>query len=81
MILQIKLIKNRRDLAITVICILAVALLVSCSTARLGENQKPTFANPLLPVGADPWSIYKDGFYYYTQTVGDRIQIWKTKNI
>lgn len=43
-------------------------------------NQK-TFTNPLLPSGADPWSIYKDGFYYYTHTLGNRLEIRKTKNI
>src|SRR6195952_6177442 len=40
-----------------------------------------TFTNPLLPSGADPWCIYKDGYYYYTNTLGNRIDIWKTKNI
>jgi len=40
-----------------------------------------TFTNPLLPSGADPWSIYKDGNYYYTNTLGDRIDIWKTKSL
>jgi GH43 family beta-xylosidase len=40
-----------------------------------------TFTNPLLISGADPWSIYKDGFYYYTQTMGDSIVIWKTKDL
>ena len=40
-----------------------------------------TFTNPLLPSGADPWSIYKDGYYYYTNTLGNRIDIWKTKNL
>jgi GH43 family beta-xylosidase len=37
------------------------------------------FKNPLLPSGADPWVIYKDGFYYYTHTVGTKINLWKTK--
>jgi len=40
-----------------------------------------TFTNPLLPSGADPWSIYKDGYYYYTHTTGNRLVIWKTKSI
>jgi len=40
-----------------------------------------TFTNPLLPSGADPWSIHKDGYYYYTNTLGDRIDIWKTKSL
>ncbi len=40
-----------------------------------------TFTNPLLPSGADPWCTYKDGYYYYTNTTGGDITIWKTKNI
>ncbi|MFL5772642.1 MAG: family 43 glycosylhydrolase [Flavisolibacter sp.] len=50
-------------------------LVTSCKT------QHETFTNPLLPSGADPWSIYKNGFYYYTHTMGDRLLIWKTKSI
>lgn len=40
-----------------------------------------TFTNPLLPSGADPFSFYKDGYYYYTHTTGGNIAIWKTKNL
>ena len=40
-----------------------------------------TFTNPLLPSGADPYSFYKDGFYYYTNSLGNRIDLWKTKNL
>lgn len=54
-----------------------LVLLLACS---ITEAQS-TFTNPLLPSGADPWSIYKDGYYYYTNTLGDRISIWKTKDL
>lgn len=40
-----------------------------------------TFTNPVLPTGPDPWVIYKDGFYYYTNSTGNRLDIWKTKTI
>jgi GH43 family beta-xylosidase len=40
-----------------------------------------TFTNPLLPSGADPFSFYKDGYYYYTHTTGRNVTIWKTKNL
>jgi GH43 family beta-xylosidase len=43
--------------------------------------QTKTFTNPLLPSGADPWCIYKDGYYYYTNSEGDRLSIWKTKSM
>jgi GH43 family beta-xylosidase len=40
-----------------------------------------TFTNPLLPSGADPYSFYKDGYYYYTHTLQNKLVIWKTKNL
>ena len=40
-----------------------------------------TFTNPLLPAGADPWVIYHDGYYYYTQTTGGNLTLWKTKSL
>ena len=42
---------------------------------------QPAFTNPLLTSGADPWVIYKDGYYYYTNTLGNRISLWKTKHL
>lgn len=49
--------------------------------AQSGFAQQKTFTNPLLPSGADPWVIYKDGFYYYTNSTGNHLAIWKTKDI
>jgi len=40
-----------------------------------------TFTNPLLPSGPDPYSFYKDGYYYYTHTLGNRVGLWKTKSL
>ena len=40
-----------------------------------------TFTNPLLPSGADPWSIYKDGWYYYTHTTGRNITLYRARSI
>jgi GH43 family beta-xylosidase len=56
-------------------------VLCICVFVCVGSSAQSTFTNPLLPSGADPWSIYKDGYYYYTNTLGDRIDIWKTKNL
>lgn len=47
----------------------------------LQSQQVRTFTNPLLPSGPDPYSFYKDGYYYYTHTLGNRIGIWKTNNL
>jgi GH43 family beta-xylosidase len=46
-----------------------------------GQHGADTFSNPLLPSGADPWSIYKDGYYYYTHTSGDKLVIRKTRSL
>lgn len=39
------------------------------------------FTNPVLDSGADPWVVYAGGFYYYTNTLGDRLEIWKTRRM
>jgi GH43 family beta-xylosidase len=45
------------------------------------SSQSETFTNPLLPSGADPWAIYKDGYYYYMHTTGKNLTVWKTRNL
>lgn len=56
-----------------------VCFLLAINSLFLQAQQ--TFTNPLLPSGADPWCIYKDGYYYYTNTTQGNITLWKTKNI
>src|SRR5439155_17959749 len=56
-------------------------ILIALLFAFASCTSQKTFTNPLLPSGADPWSIYKDGYYYYTHTLGNKLVIWKTKNI
>jgi GH43 family beta-xylosidase len=41
-------------------------------------NADTTFTNPLLQSGPDPWVIQKDSFYYYTNTFGNHIAIYRT---
>lgn len=60
--------------------LLLFLVIISVGFAVAQEATK-TFTNPLLPSGADPYSFYKDGYYYYTHTTGNRIVLWKTKNI
>jgi GH43 family beta-xylosidase len=55
-------------------CLLAI-LPVLCGAQSKG------FTNPLLPSGADPFVVYHQGYYYYTHTLGNRIQLWKTQHI
>jgi GH43 family beta-xylosidase len=59
------------------ILLLFVFVPVSATVAQ----EAGKFTNPLLPSGADPWCIYKNGYYYYTNTTGRNITVWKTKSI
>ncbi|NII09996.1 glycoside hydrolase family 43 protein [Oleiagrimonas sp. C23AA] len=58
---------------------LAATLATLCATQALAGTE--TYTNPLLPSGADPWVIRHDGFYYYTNTLGNRIALWKTADM
>ena len=58
-----------------VLCVLLQSIFL------FGCSQRKQFSNPLLPSGADPWSITLDGNYYYTHTMGDRIVLWKTSDL
>lgn len=60
--------------------ILLFPLLTILSVAG-GPLHAQTFQNPLLPAGADPWSVYHDGYYYYMHTTGRDLNIWKTKDL
>jgi len=64
-----------------------LTLFVACEKE---ENNKPPpindekeyFTNPIRDYGADPWMIYHDGYYYYSESNGwDKIYIIKTPTI
>ena len=62
--------------------------MISCGKNSDTSNPNPppptdttTFKNPLLSSGPDPWVAQKNGYYYYTETQGNKISIWKTKKI
>ncbi|OIN58277.1 glycoside hydrolase family 43 protein [Arsenicibacter rosenii] len=40
-----------------------------------------TFTNPIKNSGPDPWVVQKDGWYYYMNTTGRNLTLWKTKNM
>src|SRR5215210_5176972 len=66
---------------------LLVTTFVNCSKSNTPVAITPnppaanTFSNPLLSTGFDPWVIRKDSFYYYTETLGNKIALWKTKTM
>ena len=52
---------------------------VASATAQVLTER--TFTNPIMASGADPWVIFNDGYYYYTQTTGKNLAIWKSKSV
>jgi len=48
---------------------------------RVIAQDAATFTNPLLPSGPDPWVEYRDGYYYYMNTTGRNLTVWKTRSI
>lgn len=46
-------------------------------------KKAPKFTNPIKPAtSADPWIVYKDGYYYYCHSNGNnKIYVTKTKNL
>jgi GH43 family beta-xylosidase len=59
---------------------MAIAFALSAGQA-LCQTAVATFTNPLLPSGADPWVITSNGYYYYMNTTGNNLTIWKTRDI
>lgn len=55
--------------------------LAGCTASGDRVASAPTFTNPLLPSGPDPWITQVDGVYYYTHTLGDRIALWRADSV
>src|SRR5437868_2328293 len=76
----------------TVVFAIVLYFLATVSCGKKGGSPVPppidttpantnTFTNPLLSSGPDPWVVQKDGYYYYTHTLGNKIALWKTQKI
>lgn len=60
----------------------AGGLLLSHAAAGIAAPApERTLTNPLLPSGADPWVTSRKGLYYYMNTTGRNLVIWKTRHI
>jgi len=66
----------------TLACLCLVFILCGCYGSKKNEiQQEKTYTNPILPVGAEPWAMFHDGYYYYMHGMGDILVLWKTKDI
>lgn len=39
------------------------------------------YRNPILDSGAEPYAVFHDGYYYYTQGCEDQVCLWKTPDL
>lgn len=68
------------------ICSFFILLIIcaSCQNIKtdrqIGNDSVPTYNNPLL-TGSEPWAIFHEGKYYYTQSTSDRITLWVIDDI
>ncbi len=74
----------------TVTAVLFLGQITAClSLPAQGHNpgfhksasSEQTITNPLLPAGPDPWVTSRNGYYYYMNTTGHSLVIWKTRHI
>lgn len=59
--------------------LLGAALSLGLVSVARAQQTTRTFTNPLQTNGPDPWIIHHDGFYYYTNTTGRNLMLWKSK--
>ncbi len=57
---------------------LGISLIAVAACAGTPDDQ---FTNPLLLSGPDPWITRDGNTYYYMHTMGDRLTIWRTRDI
>ncbi|MEO6922768.1 MAG: glycoside hydrolase family 43 protein, partial [Bryocella sp.] len=59
---------------------LSLVVTLALSLAAFAQAAE-TFTNPVLPAGPDPWVIAYNGTYYYTNTTGRNLTLWKTRDM
>ncbi len=57
-----------------------LSILMSC-LCLLRAGAAGTYLNPIIPDGADPWVVQKDGNYYYTDTTARDVKIRKASQL
>ncbi|MBO0932510.1 glycoside hydrolase family 43 protein [Fibrella aquatilis] len=56
-------------------------LLLFACMITLSSLAQRTFTNPLKPSGPDPWVLQQGGWYYYMNTTGRDLTLWRTHNL
>jgi GH43 family beta-xylosidase len=63
--------------------IIRLGLAIFLYAAPLAFSQTATFINPIVTTrdAADPWITFRDGYYYFTFTAGDHVEVWKSSSL
>lgn len=81
--------KKKVNGAVLIVSLMALTMVVlSCKNmkgkhpvAESADVESPTYTNPLMAYGPDPWALYHNGMYYYMHTMIDSLVLWKTPDI
>ncbi|MCC8155500.1 MAG: glycoside hydrolase family 43 protein [Tannerellaceae bacterium] len=67
--------------------ILVLIIAFSCTSCQNRKEEsgdsfsEKSYTNPLLDNGAEPWAIFHEGRYFYTQGSENKIILWETTDI
>ena len=77
--------KTKHKRLTAVVLSIATYLLAGCGGSQAATTApvttKSEYQNPLKSSGPDPWVYQQDGVYYYMNTTGVDIQLWKTTDL
>lgn len=57
---------------------ITIWLIAAFSFLRLHAG---TFTNAIISSGADPWVVYRDGYYYFTDTTGSNVKVHRATRL
>lgn len=72
---------NTKLYLLSIVLLLCAACQNKKGTSTETTATEATYTNPLLPAGAEPWAIFHEGKYYYTQGSENKIILWETTDI
>lgn len=62
--------------------IVIMLMLTSFGAEDSSAASTSTYSNPINTAGADPYvMLHEDGYYYYTRTLGSRLDIWRSRSL
>ncbi|GLX67587.1 family 43 glycosylhydrolase [Paenibacillus glycanilyticus] len=67
---------------LTALVLLFMLTLTSFGAQGSSAASTLNYSNPINTTGADPYvMLHSDGYYYFTHTLGNRLDIWKSRSL